>query len=288
MIGAGRRAADPGTSFFAMARGERAKYELAVVTGAAGGISSTVAGRLAAAGTRLILLDRDADGLAEVARGLPAGAVAETVTADFTDLEALDAIAARIAAEHSGVDLMLGGAGLDRAQSILTFDWRQARDDFNVNTLANLVLMQHLVPPMHARGSGHVTLLISLAALIGTPFEGVYSATKAALSRLTDSFRAELRGTGVTLTAVYPGFIDTPLMWNNAYEHPYVVSLDEAADRIVKATLAREPEIYFPKRERMRIAGGRLLPASLRDRMTAGAMNEEAVRRWTRGRAEEK
>lgn len=263
-----------------MARSSRTKYETAIVTGAAGGISSAVATRLAADGTRLILLDRDGDGLRDLQRRLPDGAVAQIVVADFTDLEALDSQVAEVLKAHPGVDLLLGAAGLDRAQSVLSFDWRQARDDFNVNTLANLVLLQQIVPVMHERRRGHVTLIASLAALIGTPYEGVYSATKAALSRLIDSFRAELRGSGVTFTGVYPGFIDTPLMWNNAYEHPYVVSLDEAADRIFEASVRRTPEIFFPKRERMRIAGGRMLPVGIRDRITSGAMNEEAVRRW--------
>lgn len=269
-----------------MSRSAGNRFEKAIVTGAAGGICSAIAGRLAAAGTRLILIDRDVEGLDAVAHGLPEGTVAETVAVDFTDLEALDAEVARLVAAHPDIDLLLGGAGLDRAQSILSFDWRQARDDFSVNTFANLVLMQHLAPVMHKRGRGHATFIVSLAALIGTPYEGVYSSTKAALSRFADSMRAELRGSGVTVTAVYPGFIDTPLMWNNAYEHPYVVPLDEAADRIYAATLKRAPEIFFPKRERLRIAAGRLLPASLRDRITSDAMNSDAVRRWTGERSE--
>ena len=224
-------------------------------------------------------MDRDADGLAAVADRLGVLTDVECVPVDFTDLEALDVAVAAIVRDHPDVDLLVAGAGLDRAQSFKAFDWRQARDDFNVNTLSNLVLLQHLVPAMTARGGGHVTAIASLAALIGTPYEGVYSATKAALSRLIDSARAELRGSGVTFTAVYPGFIDTPLMWANAYEHPYVVSLDEAADRIHAATIKRKTTIYFPARERLRIAAGGLLPAAMRDRVTKQAMNEEIARR---------
>lgn len=253
-------------------------FEKAIVTGAAGKISSAVAERLAAGGTRLILMDRDAEGLAAVGERIGADRVESVVAVDFTDLEALDAAIGEIVRDHPDVDLLVAGAGLDRAQTFKAFDWRQARDDFNVNTLANLVLLQHLAPAMSARGRGHVTVIASLAALIGTPYEGVYSATKAALSRLTDSARAELRGSGVTFTAVYPGFIDTPLMWANAYDHPYVVPLEEAADRIHAATLKRKSAIYFPARERLRIAAGGLLPVGLRDRVAKQAMNAEVAR----------
>lgn len=261
-----------------MALRSRRGFDKAIVTGAAGKISSAVAERLASGGTKLILMDRDAEGLATVAERIGAGRVAESVAVDFADLEALDTAVAAIVREHPDVDLLVAGAGLDRAQSFTAFDWRQARDDFNVNTLANLVLLQHLAPAMAARGRGHATMIASLAALIGTPYEGVYSATKAALSRLTDSARAELRGSGVTFTAVYPGFIDTPLMWANAYDHPYVVPLDEAADRIHAATLKRKTAIYFPARERLRIAAGGLLPTGLRDRVTKQAMNADVTR----------
>ncbi|MBI5310378.1 MAG: SDR family NAD(P)-dependent oxidoreductase, partial [Actinobacteria bacterium] len=228
-------------------------------------------------GTRLILTDRDAGGLAAVAERLGTNAVIECLPVDFTDLEVVDATIAKIVAEHPDIDLLVAVAGLDRGQTFTDFDWRRAREDFNVNTLANLVLLQHLVPAMTARGRGHVTAIASLAALIGTPYEGVYSATKAALGRLLDSARGELRGSGVTFTTVYPGFIDTPLMWANVYEHPYVVPLDEAADRIHEATVKRKAEIYFPARERLRIAAGRLLPAWLRDRIAKRAMNADVA-----------
>lgn len=256
----------------------RRRFRKALVTGAAGRISAAVAERLAADGTELVLIDRDGDGLEAVAAKLRDRVPVECVIADFADLEALDAVAEELARRHADLDLYFGGAGVDRGQTLLQFDWRKARDDFNINTLANTVMMQHLVPGMVARGSGHVAVIASLAALIGTPYEGVYSATKAALSRLMDSFRGELRGTGVTFTTILPGFIDTPLMWANVYKHPYVVSLDEAADRIHEAVLKRRPRVYFPARERARIAISHLLPSAVADRIAKSAMNEYVAR----------
>ena len=258
------------------ASGDR-PFRKAVITGGAGRICSELARLFAADGTELILLDRDEAGLEATAQELRRYVPVECVTADFSDLDALDSVAASLAERHPDIDLLLAGAGVDRAQSMLKFDWRKARADFEINTLSNLVLMQRLLPGMTARGEGHVTAIASLAALIGTPYEGVYSGTKAALAKLIDSARSELRGTGVTFTTAFPGFIDTPLMWNNAYKHPYVVPLREAAERIHRATLKRRSTVAFPARERVRIALGNLVPSTLRDRFAKDAMDAEVA-----------
>ncbi len=254
-------------------------FKKAVITGAAGRICGELASLCADDGTALVLLDRDAAGLERTAERLRPRVAVECVAVDFADLDALDEVAAGIVERHPDTDLLLAGAGVDRGQSLLNFDWRQARDDFNINTLANLVLLENVLPAMTARGAGHVTAIASLAALIGTPYEGVYSATKAALGRLMESARGELRDTGVTFTTAYPGFIDTPLMWANVYKHPYVVPLRDAAERIYLATLKRRATVHFPLRERLRIAGGGLLPARLRDHLAKDAMDPAVAAR---------
>ncbi len=260
------------------ARGPRRPYKKAVITGGAGRICAALARLCAADGTDLVLLDRDEAGLERIAAELRGCVAVECVTVDLSDLEALDAAVGSLAERHPDIDLVIAGAGVDRAQSVLNFDWRQAQTDFEINTLATLVLIQRLLPAMAARGEGHVTAIASLAALIGTPYEGVYSATKAALANLIDSARGELHGSGVTFTTVFPGFIDTPLMWANAYKHPYVVPLRDAAERIYAATLKRRPTAHFPARERARIALSKLLPAAVRDRLASAAMDPDVAR----------
>lgn len=260
-------------------RGRGRPFEKAVITGAAGRICTELARLCAADGTDLVLMDRDEDGLEATAAELRNLVSVECIAVDFADLESLDEVAASLAERHPDIDLLLAGAGVDRGQSMLNFDWRQARDDFEINTLANLVLMQRLLPGMVVRGRGHVTAIASLAAHVGTPYEGVYSATKAALAKLMDSARGELRGTGVTFTTAFPGFIDTPLMWANVYKHPYVVPLRDAAERIYASTLKRRATVAFPARERARIALGGLLPTALRDRLAKDAMDPDAARR---------
>jgi short-subunit dehydrogenase len=214
--------------------------------------------------------------VAELADELGGRAAAAAVEVDFTDLEAVDAAMAALLEGHPDVDLLIAGAGLDRAQSLLTFDWRQAQDDFNVNALANLVLLSHLVPAMTRHGNGHVTAIVSLAGLVGLPYEAAYSGSKAALAAIADSARAELEPHGITFTAVFPGFVDTPMFRANAFKHTYSLTPRDAAERIYVATLKRRERLGFPAIEYARTRLAAMLPARIRDPLARRAMNPPA------------
>jgi short-subunit dehydrogenase/catechol 2,3-dioxygenase-like lactoylglutathione lyase family enzyme len=255
---------------------EERRFGRALVTGAAGGIGSELCRLLAEDGTSLVIADRDADGLERLADELRDQSEVTAVPLDLTDLEAVDEAAARLAVEHDDLDLVLASAGLDRAQSLLAFDWRQARDDFHVNALANLVLLSRLIPPMAERGRGHVTALVSLAGLLGMPYEAPYSGSKAALAAIVESARAELAPHGLTFTAVFPGFVDTQMFRQNAFKHTYSIEPRDAAERIYMATLKRRETLSFPIGERARIGLAKLLPARIRDRLTRQTMNPPA------------
>jgi short-subunit dehydrogenase/catechol 2,3-dioxygenase-like lactoylglutathione lyase family enzyme len=248
------------------------RFGKAVITGATGGIGRKLARLAAEDGTRLVLVDRPGSALGDLAEEL-AGADVEMAEADFADLDALDATAAKLVAEHPDADLLIAGAGVDRAQSMLEFDWRQAREDFHVNALSNLVLLSHLAPSMAERGRGHVTAIASLAGLVGMPYEAAYSGSKAALSSFAQSARAELEPRGITFTEVFPGFVDTPMFRANAFKHTYFVPPRDAAELIYLASLKRRERLGFPAREYARARLAAMLPARLRDPLTRAAMN---------------
>jgi short-subunit dehydrogenase/catechol 2,3-dioxygenase-like lactoylglutathione lyase family enzyme len=257
-------------------RAER-RFTKALVTGAAGGLGTELCRLLAEDATKLVLLDRDVDGLARLAGELENRVEVVTLQVDFADLEAVDAAAAQLVAQHPDIDLLFAGAGLDRAQSLLSFDWRQARDDFTVNSLSNLVLLSHLAPAMTEGGGGHVTAIVSLAGLVGMPYEAPYSGSKAALAAIAESARAELQPEGITFTAVFPGFVDTPMFRANAFKHTYSIAPRDAGERIYMATMRRRETLHFPAREHAKLRLARLLPARLRDQMTRRAMNPTRV-----------
>ncbi len=268
------------------------RFEKAVVSGAAGGLGAELCRLAADDGTDLVLLDRDAEGLDRLAGEVGDRVQACAVPVDLADLEATDAAATRLVADHPEIDLLIAGAGLDRAQSLLALDWRQARDDFAVNALSNLVLLSHLAPAMAGRGAGHMTAIASLAGLLGMPYEAPYSASKAALTSIVESARAELSPQGITFTAVFPGFVDTPMFRANAFRKPegggawrrireaaggaYPIPARDAAERIYMATLERRETLAFPAREHAKLVLARALPARLRDRLTRDAMSPSA------------
>jgi short-subunit dehydrogenase/catechol 2,3-dioxygenase-like lactoylglutathione lyase family enzyme len=251
------------------------RFDKALITGAAGGIGTELARLAAEDGTALVLWDRSASGLADLAAELGGDVDVATREVDFTDLDAVDAATGELVAEHPDIDLLVAGAGLDRAQSLLAFDWRQAQDDFKVNALANLVLLSHLAPAMAQRGSGHVTAIVSLAGLVGMPYEAPYSGSKAALATIADSARAELEPRGITFTAVFPGFVDTPMFRANAFKHTYSLTPRDAAERIYVATLQRRERLGFPAVEYAKTRLAALLPARIRDPLTRKAMNPD-------------
>jgi short-subunit dehydrogenase/catechol 2,3-dioxygenase-like lactoylglutathione lyase family enzyme len=248
------------------------RFGKAVITGAAGGIGRELARLAAEDGTSLVLVDRPGSALRELAKEL-SGAEVATLEVDFADLEALDGAAGKLVAKHPDIDLLIAGAGLDRAQSMLAFDWRQAREDFHVNALSNLVLLSHVAPAMAERGRGHLTAIASLAGLMGMPYEAAYSGSKAALATFAQSARAELEPHGITFTEVFPGFVDTPMFRANAFKHTYSVAPRDAAELIYVATLKRRERLGFPAREYARARLAAMLPARLRDPLTRAAMN---------------
>jgi short-subunit dehydrogenase/catechol 2,3-dioxygenase-like lactoylglutathione lyase family enzyme len=252
------------------------RYRKALVTGAAGGLGTELCRLAAEDGSGLVTLDRDAEGLERLAIELGDGAAVASIQVDFADLDALDAAAAELVGAHPDIDLVIAGAGLDRAQSLLALDWRQARDDFTVNALANLVLLSHLIPAMTERGGGHVTAIVSLAGIVGMPYEAPYSGSKAALAAIAQSARAELEPNGITFTEIFPGFVDTPMFRANAFKHTYSIPPRDAAERIYMATLERRERLAFPLREYAKVRMARLLPARIRDRLTRQAMNPPA------------
>jgi short-subunit dehydrogenase len=270
---------------------QRRRFQTALITGAAGGLGTELCHLAAEDGTRLVVMDRDREGLARLQSELGGRVEVIAHQVDFSDLDAVDASAAELA--ELELDLMIACAGLDRAQSLLGFDWRQARDDFAVNSLSNLVLLSRLAPGMAARGAGHVTAIASLAGLVGMPYEAPYSASKAALATIVESARAELAPKGITFTAVFPGFVDTPMFRANAFTKPsndtsqsrrpwrrastpFPIPARDAAERIYMATLRRRETLAFPARQHARVRLAGMLPARLRDQLTRDAMDPPA------------
>jgi short-subunit dehydrogenase len=180
----------------------------ALITGATAGIGNAFARRLAADGHDLVLVARDAVRLAGVAADLRGrhGVEVETLAADLTDRPALDRVAARLGDPERPVDLLVNNAGAGSRQLFRTGELAVEERMVDLLVTAVLVLTHAALPGMVARGGGAVVTVSSVAAFLPG---GTYSAAKAWTATFSMSLDAQLAGTGVTATALIPGFVRT-------------------------------------------------------------------------------
>ncbi|MDO0924424.1 SDR family NAD(P)-dependent oxidoreductase [Streptomyces sp. TG1A-8] len=219
----------------------------ALVTGASSGIGAAVARRLAAdGGWDLVLNGRDTARLERVAAEVSATALA-------ADLRLPDAgrVLAEFALEHTGrVDLLVASAGIGWAGDFTAMPRHALDDVLRVDVLATLHLVRQVLPHMVAAGRGRVVLVGSVAGCVGVRGEAVYSAAKAAVAAFADALRYELRGTGVGITLVVPGVVDTPFFDRRGVPYrrtrPRPVPPERVADAVRTAVRRGRDEVYVP------------------------------------------
>ncbi|MGA7456756.1 MAG: SDR family NAD(P)-dependent oxidoreductase [Methyloceanibacter sp.] len=219
-------------------------WKLAWITGASGAICGEIARRLATAGVSVAATARPGDKLDALA------ALSDAIRpypADVLKPDELKSTVAKLQGALGPIDLALLGAGM-----YVPFDVRNIDLDgfhrsmaLNVDGVINAVAA--VLPSMLARKSGHIAIMGSLFGYAGWPGNGSYGASKAAVINLAESLKLELEGTGVAVTIINPGFVDTPL--NASYDAKkklYVMSKERCARKILEK-LGRKPyEIAFP------------------------------------------
>jgi NADP-dependent 3-hydroxy acid dehydrogenase YdfG len=185
-----------------------------LITGASSGIGRACAQSFAEAGDRLILVARRADRLAGLAEELAAAHGTETLTValDVREREAVSAAFApeALGAEWAAIDVLINGAGLAAGQEPLPGgdpqDWDRMLD---TNVKGTLSVIRAVVPGMVARRHGHVVNLGSIAGRETYPAGAVYCASKAALDSITKGLRMDVIGSGVRVSTVDPGLVET-------------------------------------------------------------------------------
>jgi short-subunit dehydrogenase len=172
-----------------------------LLTGASGGIGEAIARRLHERGATLILSGRRADALEQLASEL--GDRTETVVADLARTEDVQMLCDR----YADVDVLVANAGLPAAGTLDSFTPEQLDRAVDVNLRAPIQLARATVPGMVERGAGHVVLMSSLAGKVALSDSSIYCATKFGLRGFGFALKEDLRGTGVGVTTVFPGFV---------------------------------------------------------------------------------
>jgi short-subunit dehydrogenase len=176
-----------------------------LLTGATGGLGQALARAFAARGAALVLTGRRAGPLAALARELGA----RTEEADLSDPDAVR----RLAAAHADADVLVANAGIPASGLLPSFTEAELDRALAVNLRAPLMLAHALLPGMTGRGAGHLVFMSSLSGKAPTTRTSVYATTKFGLRGLAGSLRADLHGTGVGVTCVFPSFVRDAGMW---------------------------------------------------------------------------
>jgi short-subunit dehydrogenase len=216
---------------------------MTLITGASSGIGAQLARQLALRGKRLALVGRHQERLNQVAHetgGSP-------YVADLAQLETIASLMAKIDADLGGVRELYLNAGIGETQE-MPFNVAEVDQIFRVNLLANIHILGALLPAMIQRQQGHIIAISSLAADRGFPRSAAYGASKAGLNIFLEGIRVDLRRScpAIVVTVISPGFIKTPLTDRNTHKMPFLLDLDEAVDRILRAVDRKALTYRFP------------------------------------------
>lgn len=183
-----------------------------LITGAAGGLGTTIATALAEAGAELLLVDIDAARLLPLRERLACHAL----VADISDPEDRRRIVAHCKRVDHEVDVLINNAGVEKASPFADLRIEEIRHALEVNLVGAVLLTRELLPGMLTRQRGHVVNVSSMAALKPVPFNAVYNTAKSGLVAFSMSLSKELVGTGVDATVICPSAVTRVGMWARA------------------------------------------------------------------------
>jgi NAD(P)-dependent dehydrogenase (short-subunit alcohol dehydrogenase family) len=218
-----------------------------LITGASSGIGKAAAHKIAAAGGIPLLVARGVENLeATKAEIEAAGGTAYVYSADLSDIESIDGLAAKVLDEHPTVDILVNNAGRSIRRSIaLSYDrFHDFERTMQLNYFGAIRLTMALLPHMRARGSGHVVNISSIGAQTNPPRFSAYVASKAALDAWTRVVGSETIGDGVHFTTIHMQLVKTPMIApTKIYDAFPTITPEEAGDLICEAIRARPKTI---------------------------------------------
>lgn len=245
---------------------------LVFITGASSGIGRALATSYLRAGWRVALAARrenvmkswlEADGFS--------AASYEIYSCDVALPDSVMAAAQQCIACQGVPDVVIANAGISiGVDSAERADIAILARIHATNTVGLAATFQPFIAPMRERGSGRLVGIASVAGIRGLPGHGGYCASKAAVISYCESLRGELRGTGVRVVTLSPGYVDTPLTRQNRYAMPFLLSAQEFAERARRAIAVGASHRVIPWQMGVVAAVLRVLPNALFDRLFAG------------------
>ncbi|HUJ87238.1 MAG TPA: SDR family oxidoreductase [Burkholderiales bacterium] len=242
----------------------------AVISGASSGIGEALARRYAGPHSALGLIARRKDALDALAASLPGRSAVYAL--DVVDPQALERAAGDFVARFGPPELVIASAGVSvGTHGEALADAARLRRVLEVNVIGLAATLAAFAPAMRAAGRGTLCGIASVSGFRGLAGAGAYCASKSAAITWLESLRVELRGSGVSVVTVCPGYVDTPMTRVNRYRMPFLLPADEAARRIARAIEAKRRLAVIPWQMALVSYALRALPDWLYDRLAARA-----------------
>ncbi|HAR7204485.1 TPA: SDR family oxidoreductase [Staphylococcus aureus] len=184
--------------------------KIAVVTGAGSGIGEAIATLLHEEGSKVVLAGRNKDKLQNVANQLAQDSV-KVVPTDVTKKEEVDELIKIAQQTFGGLDIVINSAGQMLSSKITDYQVDEWDSMIDVNIKGTLYTAQAALPTMLEQSSGHLINIASISGFEVTKSSTIYSATKAAVHTITQGLEKELAKTGVKVTSISPGMVDTAI-----------------------------------------------------------------------------
>lgn len=220
---------------------------VAVITGASSGIGEATARELARRGWKCVLLARRADRLESIASEIGG----EWEACDVADREQVDEVAARVLERHPAIGLLVNNAGIGARGSFLDIDAEWIEEVTAINYLGGVWCTRAFEPGLRAGRPSHVVNIASVAATVTFAPAGAYSASKHAQLAFSRSLTALLRGSGIQVHTILPGFVETEgfpqrSKLRSRFLQRFVIEADDVARAILEAIEKGKLEVTIP------------------------------------------
>lgn len=245
---------------------------LLFVTGASSGIGQALAWRYYQAGYSLALVARRTEEMQAWAhkQGLDPSRY-QIYSADVAIVDSIVAATEQCLQKQGLPDVVIANAGISIGMdSAVRGDLDVMARTFAINNVGLAATFHAFIDPMARRGSGVLVGIGSVAGIRGLPGHGAYCASKAAVIAYCESLRGELRDSGVKVVTVCPGYIDTPLTRHNRYSMPFLMPVEDFADKAFDTIAAHDSYRVIPWQMGLVAKALRLLPNWLYDKVLAG------------------
>jgi short-subunit dehydrogenase len=224
------------------------KNKIVIVTGAGSGIGKEAAIQFARHGANVVLTSRSTEKLNQLESEITsAGGSCISIPADLTSSKETDHLVEETIKQFGRIDILLSNAGVHVKGRIADTDLSVFRESLEINFLSHVYLIQKVLPYMKQQKSGSIAIVNTLDSKKGIVGDGPYSSAKGALDLFGDILRQELNGTGIYLTMIYPGRVDTPMIEN--LDVPLIskkLSADLVAKRIISGIIKKKTYVVVP------------------------------------------